>query len=99
ASYGGWVDLTAPGESIYSMYPRDGYAWWSGTSMAAPFVAGQAALLRSLTRWLDARAAAGLMAATAQPLDQLNPAFLGKLGAGRIDIGASVAAAAQWQFN
>jgi subtilisin family serine protease len=99
ANYGGWIDFTAPGESIYSMYPRDGYAWWSGTSMAAPFVAGQAALLRSLSPRLDARATAGVIAATAQPLDQLNPAFVGKLGDGRINIGASVAAVAQGQYN
>jgi len=39
------VDVFAPGELIYSAYFNGNYAWWSGTSMAAPFVSGEAALL------------------------------------------------------
>lgn len=39
------VDLFAPGELIYSAYFNGNYAWWSGASMAAPFVSGEAALL------------------------------------------------------
>ena len=41
------VDVFAPGSQIYSTYPKDNYEFASGTSMAAPLVAGVAALIFS----------------------------------------------------
>ena len=58
--------------------------------MATPFVAGQAALLHSLAPALNVRDIARAMGSTAQSLDALNPAFVGRLGVGRPDVAASL---------
>ncbi|MCG8351954.1 MAG: S8 family serine peptidase, partial [Chloroflexales bacterium] len=47
SNYGQWVDIAAPGKAIWSSVPNNKYGSWSGTSMAAPLVAGTAALVRS----------------------------------------------------
>ena len=47
SNYGPWVDIAAPGVSIYSSLPGNAYESWNGTSMAAPLVAGVAGLILS----------------------------------------------------
>jgi len=45
SNYGEWVDVAAPGFNIYSTLPDDSYDYKTGTSFAAPYVSGLAALL------------------------------------------------------
>lgn len=45
SSTGPALELSAPGVSVYSTVPNNGYATYNGTSMASPHVAGVAALV------------------------------------------------------
>lgn len=93
ANFGSWVDLASPGEAIYSTLEGNGYGSWSGTSMAAPFVSGQAALIRSLRRAWTPRQISAAIAYTARDIRAKNPGYGSDLGEGRIDVAGSVALA------
>ncbi len=47
SNYGQWVDISAPGMSIYSTYLNNNYITMNGTSMSAPLVAGVAGIILS----------------------------------------------------
>ena len=47
SNYGDWIDIAAPGSSIYATYSGGGYKYQSGTSMSAPVAAGALAIIYS----------------------------------------------------
>jgi subtilisin family serine protease len=55
SNYGSWIRVAAPGDGITSTVPGGGFGTWSGTSMAAPIVAGIAALVRAQQPALSAK--------------------------------------------
>lgn len=65
------VDVGAPGVDIASTYPG-GYAYMSGTSMAAPHVTGIAALMLAEDSNLTTTELISVMFDTVKPLDSLN---------------------------
>ncbi|MET4106776.1 S8 family peptidase [Hymenobacter sp. UYP22] len=62
------VDVFAPGNQIYSTLPGSKYGNLSGTSMAAPVVAGIAATLKSYFPQLTAAQLKRIILASAQPV-------------------------------
>ena len=87
SSTGPHLAVAAPGVGILSTVPGGGYASWSGTSMAAPFVSAAAALLRRSAPLTPAQLRERLMA-TAVDLGAPGPDV--EFGAGRIDPLAAV---------
>ncbi|MDG6220226.1 MAG: S8 family serine peptidase, partial [Candidatus Thermoplasmatota archaeon] len=72
SNYGmGSVHLAAPGVNIYSTYLNGTYAYFQGTSMAAPQVSGLAALLSAANPEYDMNHLKNALLSTAAPL----PAF------------------------
>jgi subtilisin family serine protease len=81
--YGAETDLTAPGSSIYSTCNGGAYCFKSGTSMAAPHVAGLAALIYAQHPTLTPDQVAQLLRETAQDIG--DPGWDPYTGWGRID--------------
>jgi subtilisin family serine protease len=74
------VDLAAPGLNILSTIPGGGYAYMSGTSMAAPYVSGVVSLVAGLHPSWNARQLVQQVLSTAKPL----PGLAGKTVTGGI---------------
>lgn len=88
STYGYRIDLAAPGQNILSTAAMGGFSVTSGSSNAAPMVAGLAALIKSVRPHLSAEQVVAQMKVTALYLDTFpaNIPFANKLGAGRINI-------------
>ncbi len=105
SEFGSAVDLTAPGVDIWSTIscpnidvppeecdsPSDYYAKWNGTSMAAPFVSGLAALVVATAPTLNPDQVRSTITTTAQ--DRYVAGSDGISGAGLPDFTAAINAA------
>jgi subtilisin family serine protease len=83
ANRGSYIAVAAPGVDVLAPVERGGYAYVSGTSFAAAYVSGVAALLLERDPNLDPRSVADLLATAAEHLgpNVRNDDF----GAGRVD--------------
>ncbi len=92
SNYGTWVDISGPGVSILSSYhnhndPTPDYiATVSGTSMACPLVASTAAAVWSAQPGWSAAQVWAQVRDTADNIDAQNPAYVGRLGSGRVNL-------------
>ena len=102
SNFGTWVDVSAPGQSIYSTVSDayvPSYATYDGTSMSAPMVAGLSLLIRSMMPSLTRVEADSVLLSTADDIDAVNPSYVGLLGSGRINAYAALSGLANAKFS
>ena len=85
---GEWISVAAPGEDIISSYPMGNYGYAGGTSMAAPYVAGTAALVLAENPDLSPADVKYHLEETAEDLG--SPGFNEKFGHGIINAASAV---------
>jgi thermitase len=91
SSYGDYVDVAAPGASIYTTTNGGGYANVSGTSFSSPITAATVALMMSANPKLSPADIDKIITSTA--LDRGTAGFDQYYGHGRIDAAKAVATA------
>ena len=91
STYGNFVDVSAPGVSIYTTANGGGYRYASGTSFSSPIVAGLAALIFSLNPSLSNAQVVNLIKNNADDLGSVG--FDQYFGQGRVNAYRSLLAA------
>jgi hypothetical protein len=88
SSFGYFVDISAPGENVWSTYDGGTYGGSSGTSFSAPIVSGCAALLKSRYPNLTGLQIGEKLKVSADIIDTIssNTAYKDLLGSGRVNI-------------
>lgn len=98
SNYGSTIDVMAPGSGIRTTIHTGAlnptYFNTSGTSTASPIVAGLVGLMVSTNPCLSPFEIEQYLKATADDIDNLNTAYRGLLGAGRINADAALKAIA-----
>ncbi|HYG16198.1 MAG TPA: S8 family serine peptidase, partial [Bacteroidia bacterium] len=95
SNYGSWVDVCAPGASINSTLSPNTYGVQSGTSMAAPIVAGLLGLMKSLNPNLTNAQLEQCLLDNTDDISALNAAYAGRIGRGRINAQKAMQCVAQ----
>ncbi|MCP3981996.1 MAG: S8 family serine peptidase [bacterium] len=88
SNYGSEINLSAPGEQVYSSY-GDGVARWDGTSFATPLVSAAAAILLEKYPGLDADRVREMILEAVQP-DNGPSDYSGNMGEGVLDLSSLV---------
>jgi len=86
SNYSRKLDLSAPGEMIYSCLPGGGYVARTGTSMSTPITSGAVALIAELTPGSNVTYFHGRLKNNAYSIDSFNPDYRGKIGKGLVDV-------------
>lgn len=91
SNYGGTVDIMATGDVIYTTQYKDSYVNESGTSLSTPIVSGAAALVWAMhPEYSPLQVAEQLRVSADASIYDKNPAYLHKLGFGRLDVFAAL---------
>ncbi len=88
SNYGAFVDVCAPGSSIFSTIFNDNYSFSSGTSMASPVTAGAAAIVKAMNPSFNGLQIGEQLRVTCDNIysSSGNSIYQDKLGKGRINL-------------
>ena len=84
------VDLSAPGYNVALSLPGNQYTTGNGTSFAAPYVSGTVGLMLSVNPCLTPSQVEYILKNSADNIYDVNPSFVGMLGAGRLNAAEAV---------